>query len=186
MALTPRQRLRQAIKSFTDDGAINGRTMQDTVDFLIDHEELCRDLLTHVVQSEINQMYAAPKQKRTKLGIVSQPPIEDNGVMDKLIPVATAPKMDLKRDTKRLMLDLASMKKPQVIQLATEIEADAHKEVETAAFLRVVAAYLGEDETVGQRMTVSDLWNLRNRVAVVPGERKIYLGDKYLPAVSKR
>lgn len=190
MSITPRSEIRQWIREQLDDGMPQDDVQFAAVEYFLDRADIVAELVSAAVRAEVNGFLAtAPAYRKNGFHKQRRDDVRQHveAEVEALPNDAPLAKLSPTFDTRRsadVMVNLARMTKPEVLNLASEFEGAAQKNEELAAFLRSVAAGLQAGKTVGETFTKEHLQNLRNRMTTHTTTR-VYLGQRQI-AVSER
>jgi hypothetical protein len=92
-------------------------------------------------------------------------------------PVPILPSM---KQTSDIVLNVAKMRKLDLIPLAEELERESDVASEAAAFVRAVEDLMDDTQTVGQRFDMAALMSIKSRVTFQT-TRKVFIGQRQIP-----
>lgn len=141
---------------------VDPHTVADAaVDRFMDDEVLVSTIMSTIIRREATNIVR-------QSGVALQQFDQRHEGVPALIPVPKA--------STDIVIDMASMKRSDLIEWARTKRDKGDTEYRDAAFLLEIAQTLAPDETVGKRYTVDDLKRIRGRITIQT-EARIFIGE---------
>lgn len=165
MTTAPYTAIRLWVRDYLDEGGKPETAIDDALTYFLDKEAFVQDIAAAVVERE------AKNQLRMTGNPVSTPERTAPAIPPSVLPVP--------QTKQNIIVDMASMRRIDLMNWAAEKRNRGDKEYDDAAFLVAVASELGQDEQVKERFDVDALHRIRNRVQR-DTQHRIYLGNRLI------
>ncbi len=177
MSVTPRSEIRAWIREQIDNGTPHADITRAAIQHVLDQPDIVAELVSEAVKAEANKVIGTvvrthtPKQSdRDALRDAVEAEAKALPATSPFTPIAIPASRDI-------VLDLARMTKPEVLNLARELDGEASKAARYAGFVREIGTQLSGDERVQDRFTREDLLRMfaKSSIAV---DARFFLGDR--------
>lgn len=184
MSVTPRSEIREWIRAQLDAGTSRDDITFMAIQHFLDRADIVAELVSTAVKAEASKVLGVePRYRKNGHHTPKQIEAVQRDVERQLAtlpaesPLAPlSPSIDRTRSA-NILLDLAKMTKPEVLNMASKFDSDAQRNDELAALCRAIAAELRDGQRVNQRFTQDDLFRLKGRITTV-AKVSVYMGDR--------
>lgn len=175
--ITPRSTIRAWMREQIESGRYDETEIEAAaIERFTDDPDVIEALVSSVVKAELiaKPIRDAPGRKsHTRQDLRDQ--IEADA--------PASPFAALAKPEPNILLDMASMTKPELESLALTLEKEADSANHSAVFVRTVATQLSGDQRVKDVLTQNDLLSLRGRINLNV-KTTVYFNDRHSPSLS--
>lgn len=161
----PRTRIRRLVTETLEEQEDTDQIEATVIDRIMQDSYFTETLIRALVQKEVQQIVAsqeAPTPLPARTGRE---------------PVPILPSM---KKTQDIVLNVAKMRKVDLIPLAEELERESDSAGDAAAFVRAVEDLMDTTSTVGERFDMAALMAIKGQVTSQVS-RKVFIGQRHIP-----
>lgn len=166
--IAPYTRIRELTRITMEEASDREEIVNAVIDGIMNEPEVLESLVNRIVGREVNRYITELEKGESVRAVAAIRPEPNNEPR----PVKLA------NTTRDILVDMASMTRPQLELLALDLEKESDRAAEYAGFVRVIASQLANGEKVKDRFSVEELQRAKSRVNVLT-ERKVFIGDKF-------
>lgn len=162
----PRTRIKRLITETLEEAEDTSQIESAVIDRIMQDPYFTEALIRSLVHKEVQQVVASQESEPVSIkpAIIREP-----------VPILPS----MKR-TENIVLNVAKMRKTDLIPLAEELERESDSASEAAAFVRAVESLMDDSQTVGERFDMAALMSIKGRVTSQV-TRKVFIGQRQIP-----